>query len=106
MGAKKPITPQEEAKNSISPIHFILGLITIGVSLYYIVSRVLPYIDPKLSPREEKKLQKRLREIDDSEQYALIAIEDGWYTCLHSGRAFCYLKEGPNVYPGHLTIQF
>ncbi len=48
----------------------------------------------KLSPKERKKLEKRLREIDASEQYALIAIEDGWYPCLHSGRTQCFLKKG------------
>lgn len=47
-----------------------------------------------LDPREEEKLGKRLREIDDSEQYALVAIADGWYPCLHSGRAVCYLHTG------------
>ena len=49
---------------------------------------------PKLSPKEEEKLLKRLREIDESEQYALIAMEDGWYPCLHGGRTSCYLKKG------------
>lgn len=49
---------------------------------------------PALAPREEARLQKRLREIDDSEQYALIAKVDGWYLCLYSGRATCYLKKG------------
>lgn len=50
--------------------------------------------EPKLSPKEEEKLQKRLREIDESEQYALIATVDGWYPCLHSGRTTVYLKKG------------
>ena len=50
--------------------------------------------EPKLSPKEEEKLLKRLREIDESEQYALIALEDGWYPCVHKGRISCYLKEG------------
>jgi len=50
--------------------------------------------EPKLSPKEEEKLLKRLREIDESEQYALIALSDGWYPCLHSGRTSYYLKKG------------
>lgn len=49
---------------------------------------------PALSPREEKKLQQRLKEIDDSEQYALLARANGWYPCLHSGRTTCYLLAG------------
>lgn len=49
---------------------------------------------PQLSPQEEEKLQKRLKEIDEAEQYALIANEDGWYPCNHPGRATFYLKAG------------
>lgn len=47
-----------------------------------------------LSPRDEAKLQKRLKEIDDAEQYALIANEDGWYPCNHPGRTTFYLLAG------------
>ena len=49
---------------------------------------------PKLSPKEDARLEKRLKEIDDSEQYALIAASNGWYPCLHSGRITCYLLAG------------
>jgi len=48
----------------------------------------------KLSPKEEEKLQKRLKELDDAEQYALIAEEDGWYRCNHPRRIAYYLREG------------
>lgn len=49
---------------------------------------------PKLNPKEEERLQKRLKEIDDSEQYALVARTDGWYPCLHSRRPTYYLLVG------------
>jgi len=32
----------------------------------------------QLDPKEEAKLQKRLKEMDDLEQYALVAKMDGW----------------------------
>jgi len=48
----------------------------------------------QLSPQETEKLQKRLKEIDDSEQYALVAAVDGLYPCLHSGHTTYYLKTG------------
>jgi len=50
--------------------------------------------DMSLDPKEEAKLQKRLKEIDDSEQYALVAIIDGWYPCNHSGRTTFFLLAG------------
>ncbi|MBK7937365.1 MAG: hypothetical protein IPJ82_09865 [Lewinellaceae bacterium] len=49
---------------------------------------------PELSPQDEAKLQKRLKEIDEAEQYALIANDDGWYSCLHSSRTTYYLLAG------------
>ena len=54
---------------------------------YYIVGN-------QYSSKDQKNLEKRLKEIDDSEQYALVAITEGWYPCLHSGRTTYYLKAG------------
>ena len=48
----------------------------------------------ELSPKEAAKLEKKLKEIDDSEQYALVAASDGFYPCLHSGRITYYLLAG------------
>lgn len=52
------------------------------------------YEAPKLDPKDEAKLFKRLNEIDEAEQYALIAIDRGWYPCNHQGRAVFYLLPG------------
>lgn len=49
---------------------------------------------PELKPKEKAKLDKRLREIDDSEQYALVASIDGWYPCQHGGKTTFYLLAG------------
>ncbi len=49
---------------------------------------------PELKPKDKAKLDKRLKEIDDSEQYALMATIDGWYPCLHSGKTTYYLLVG------------
>lgn len=49
---------------------------------------------PALSPKEKAKLEQKVKEIDDAEQYALIAAKDGLYTCLHSGRGICFLRKG------------
>ena len=37
----------------------------------------------KLSPERRQKLEKELEELENAEQYALIAARDGWYPCFH-----------------------
>lgn len=95
MGADKPQPPKPETQ---APK--LLPQLLAGAAFLLIVAlsqnSVFDWgaIDPNLSPKEEAKLQKRLKEIDDSEQYALLATEDGWYPCLHSGRKSFYLRAG------------
>jgi hypothetical protein len=50
--------------------------------------------ESRLSPKDQARLEQKLKELDDSEQYALIANTDGWYACLHRGRKSFYLKTG------------
>lgn len=96
MGADKPRIQKEPYEPSISDrspfIVGILVLVAIVLSARLYISKT--DISDQLDPKEEAKLQKRLKEIDDSEQYALVAKMDGWYPCLHSGRATCYLLAG------------
>lgn len=47
-----------------------------------------------LGPQEEAKLQKRLKEINYAVQYALIADENGGYSCNHPGRPTYHLLKG------------
>jgi len=95
MGADKPQPPKPETQTPK-----LLPRLLAGAAFLLIVTlsqnSVFDWgkIEPNLSPQEEAKLQKRLKEIDDSEQYALLASEDGWYSCLHSGRNSIYLKVG------------
>lgn len=96
MGADKPQTGIHGAK---SQTHFHLLLIGLaiflaGIALFFKMDFEADHPAPELLPKEEEKLLKRLREIDDSEQYALIAKSDGWYPCLHSGRTTFYLRTG------------
>ena len=94
MGADKPLIQKPESKTPILFYFLLVGAVLMFLVLFK--SEILDKrgLEPTLSPKEAAKLQKRLREIDESEQYALIAIEDGWYTCLHSGRTSYYLNEG------------
>ena len=93
MGAFKPEAEKPDTRRQVSLLPLLLGLVA-GLVLFRIIGLAGSYEAPKLQPKEEEKLQKRLKEIDDSEQYALIAIVNGWYPCLHSGHVRCYLKIG------------
>ena len=96
MGADKPKTEKTPEINK-SPLSFLFiwtVVAFLGVALFQYADFSDEYEVPKLSPKEELKLQKRLKEIDDSEQYALVARMDDWYPCLHSGRTTCYLLAG------------
>ncbi len=96
MGADKPYIEKNDTKpqKSLLPILAVAAvLIFAGVLVSKLGFSGKKEI-PKLSPQDEAKLEKRLKEIDESEQYALIAKVDGWYPCLHSGRTSYYLKKG------------
>jgi hypothetical protein len=96
MGADKPHIQKEPSEPATSGrstiIVAILVLVAIALSTRLDVSKIDG--SGQLNPKEEAKLQKRLKEIDDSEQYALVAKMDGWYPCLHSGKGTCYLLAG------------
>lgn len=96
MGADNPKTGKPVTKNQTS-----FTLLLIGLALFLVGIVFYPKTDfeegdkaPKLHPKEEEKLQKRLKEIDDAQQYALVAIENGWYPCNHPGRISFYLLAG------------
>lgn len=98
MGAAKPTFDKiYQPPRHGAPFPFIpfalLALFALLVSMPRKAAMPDPEV-PVMSPLDQEKLSKRLREIDDSEQYALIAEGDGWYPCLHSGRTQFYLHAG------------
>lgn len=96
MGADKPKLEKKDSESKMSFFPLLVGtaVLAVAVALFSKMTFDENGNLPKLNPRDEAKLQKRLKEIDDSEQYALVATVNGWYPCLHSGRATCYLKIG------------
>jgi hypothetical protein len=48
----------------------------------------------RLKPKYQRELQRKLDAEDNAQQYALIAVVDGWYPCVHSGFSHYYLKAG------------
>ena len=96
MGAGKPQFRQKHIETPETRPWVFLGaflfMAALGLSLAVYFSGKNEA--PRLSSKDELRLQKRLREIDDSEQYALVAKVNGWYPCLHSGRTIAYLRAG------------
>ena len=80
------ITPTTTKRNLRK--YFIIAFLIGGGSLV-----VAPLVWNALGRNEEERLQRRLQEIDDAEQYALLAEVDGWYPCNHPGRKTYFLKE-------------
>lgn len=54
------------------------------------------YIDgePQLKQKHIQQLQKKLNELEEGEQYALIATTNGMYPCVHNGHPLYFLHVG------------
>jgi hypothetical protein len=99
MGAEQPKRKQTQQviPNQDTPTKKRAGVLlwlVLGLALLLVYLSLGEPDFAQLSPQETDKLQKRLKEIDDSEQYALVAAIDGFYPCLHSGHKTYYLKTG------------
>jgi hypothetical protein len=96
VGAEQPQVRKTSVKTKTSLLPLLTGVATFSIALLILTKAVFNGESeaPKLRPKESAKLHKRLQEIDDSEQYALIAKMNGFYPCLHSGRTSCYLLAG------------
>lgn len=97
MGAEKPQVPfSSTAPKTKSPWLFVLAgaLLLIVCAIKW--RDVVEYIDdePQLTPKHQQQLQKKLNELEDAEQYALVAMAEGLYPCVHSGRALYHLHPG------------
>src|SRR3989339_719354 len=96
MGADKPYLRKTPAstKPSVWPLLLVATGIIIASALIIEAVFAKEEPSPELSPKEKAKLEQKMKEIDDAEQYALLAAKDGHYACLHSGRATCFLHKG------------
>lgn len=96
MGADKPY--MRKAQTSTKPLVWPLLLVAAGTIIASALILEAVFVkeepSPELSPREKAKLEQKMKEIDDAEQYALLAAKDGLYACLHSCRATCFLHKG------------
>ena len=96
MGAEEPEWGRQSSKTQpILPLILkVVATLLVSFVIFSVVDSTEEAQVPKLKPKEEAKLQKRLKEIDEAQQYALIAIDEGWYPCNHSGRTTFHLLPG------------
>ncbi|MCA0236554.1 MAG: hypothetical protein LCH81_09240 [Bacteroidetes bacterium] len=97
MGAnspRPPVSSQETKPGGFSP--FFIAVIAFLIMCALEWSDVIEYIDgePRLTAKHQNQLQKKLNELEEAEQYALIASKEGYYPCLHSGHALYFLHIG------------
>ncbi len=97
MGAnspRPPVSSQETKPGGFSP--FFIAVIAFLIRCALEWSDVIEYIDgePRLTAKHQNQLQKKLNELEEAEQYALIASKEGYYPCLHSGHALYFLHIG------------
>lgn len=99
MGADKPQArkPDTDIQNTqtLFPLMLIDAVVLLVIIARFSTTDIKEGNEaPVLSPKEAAKLDKRLREIDDAEQYALIATVSGWYPCNHPGRTTFIFWQG------------
>lgn len=88
-----PPTPVPKKKPGI---FFVIAGILILIVCALKWHDVVEYMDgqPQLTDKHQQQLKKKLNELEEAEQYALIATKDGLYPCLHSGHKLYYLHIG------------
>ncbi len=97
MGATLPETqphkPPPKKKTAIPVIVAgVLFLIVCALKWQDVVEYVNG--EAQLTEKHQKQLEKKLNEMEDAEQYALVATKDGFFPCLHSGFVRYYLHVG------------
>ena len=96
MGAEKQelsqLTPKSVAQTAL-PLRAAVVLLA-GIGIVFQLFFNGENEATQLKPKEAAKLQKRLKEIDEAEQYALVANSEGLYPCLHRGRLQYHLFPG------------
>ena len=88
-----PSPPEPKAKIPL-PVIIAGTLFLIVFALKW--SEVIEYFngEPRLNSQHQQQLQKKLNELEEAEQYALIATKSGMYPCLHSGHTLYFLHVG------------
>lgn len=58
------------------------------------VTYIDEYGEPQLKEWRAQDLERQVEELEQAEQYVLLAVEDGFYLCYHCNSRTCYLQQG------------
>jgi hypothetical protein len=97
MGADlKESKTRQPKPDTKKPLLFVWAGVLILIICALKWSDVIEYFngEPRLSTKHQNQLQKKLDELDEAEQYALVARKAGYYPCLHSGHTLYFLQPG------------
>ena len=92
-----PSSPSPRLPQNGKPIGMLLLLVALAVFILMGQKDFIVWKDgkPELAPWRKAKLEKELEEIDNAEQYVLLADVDGWYECFNCyGKPQIFLFEG------------
>ncbi|MBL7779717.1 MAG: hypothetical protein JNM22_00780 [Saprospiraceae bacterium] len=97
MGAnapRPPIPSPDSRPGRFLP--YILAGIAVLIVCALQWSDVIEYIngEPHLTAKHQKQLQKKMEELDEGEQYALVATTNRMYPCVHNGHSLYFLRVG------------
>ena len=84
----------EPSSNPFNYLWFIL-IIVIGIFFAKSFEEVVvqkPDGSYEMHPERKRELDRRKEQIDEAEQYVLLATTDTWYPCYNCGDIFCHFR--------------
>ena len=97
MGADSPQPHFKEVEpKKKNPFPFRIAIVALLIFCALKWSDVVEYIngEPQLTAKHQQKMEKKLAELEEGEQYALIATKNGLYPCVHEGYPLYFLHIG------------
>jgi len=78
-----PLSPPKPKPSGKSPLHFIIALVIlacVGLATKHFIEKDKDG-NPQLAEWRQEKLQKELNDLDEAEQYVLVAKRNGTFPC-------------------------
>jgi hypothetical protein len=100
--------PDQEPNNSKKYLLLVIFCTILGFLAYWKgVDFLVPDADgnPKLAPKREEEYEKRIKRLNEAEQYALLATNSGFYPCFNCENDHTIFLNIGEVWKYGVTIQ-